>query len=92
MYLKNVLDAEKIVPSKKTDAIADKKKKKMLEMKEKQKLALINHKIEEDGKAKLDLECIFCKNADEGEPYLLGHFKYNNFFSKNPLNLGMPLM
>ena len=63
MYLKNVLDADKINPSKKADLIADKKRKKILEMKEKQKLALENHKVEDNVKAKLDLECIFCKNA-----------------------------
>jgi hypothetical protein len=38
------------------------------------------------------LECIFCKNSREGEPYLLAHFRYNNFYSKKILQMDAPFM
>lgn len=52
--------------------------------------ALNTYKVEEN--TKIDLECIFCKNSEEGEPYLLGHFKYNNFYSKKILQMDVPFM
>ena len=39
----------------------------------------IAHLWVENGE-KIYLERIFCKNADEGKPYLLTHFKYHNFY------------
>ena len=64
LYLTNTLDFSS-ARKKKNELLLNRKQKKLVELKEKQKAALDIYKtVEEDNK--IDLECIFCKNADEG--------------------------
>ena len=89
VYLKYIVDrttAEK----KKMQMLQDKKAKRLEQLREKQQKTLHTFVVEDE--EKIDLECIFCKNADEGEPYLLAHFKYNNFYSSKILEMDMPFL